>query len=188
MLVGVGDVEVDKLQAWVAGVADSCGDDLWRVKGVVAVRGCENKYVLQGVHKLLSVHSREDSRWVEHAPANKGGRRCQIVLIGRNMSGRRAALEASATAAFGFPLKMFNEELQGPDPHAMPDLRPMALVGLAAAFISADGALAPGGMLDGRVPEAMAPLVSSAIAHRWEGLVVAVIVAVLWKLVMAKIR
>ena len=125
VLAGQGDLEVATLKAWLKEVGDECGDSLWRVKGVVAVAGEPNKHVLQGVHKLLEVRPREDSTWVEGAPPAEGGRRCQIVLIGKDLSARRAALEASATEAFGFPLRVFNEDLQGPDPHAMPDIRPM---------------------------------------------------------------
>jgi G3E family GTPase len=123
VLVGHGDLEVKALKGWVEQVGNECGDDLWRVKGVVSVVGEPNKYVLQGVHQLVEVHSRIDSKWVEGAPASKGGRRCQIVLIGKDLGARRAALETSASEAFGFPLRVFNEDLQGPDPHAMPDIR-----------------------------------------------------------------
>ena len=37
----------------------------------------------------------------------------------------------------------------------MPDLRPLALLGFAAAFVSADGFLKKGGALDGRVPQVL---------------------------------
>ena len=183
VLVGQGDVEIPALKSWVKQVADECGDDLWRVKGVVAVPGEPNKHVLQGVHKLVEVHPRTDSTWEEGAPPGKGGRRCQIVLIGRDLAPRRAALEASASEAFGFPLRMFKEELRGPDPHAMPDIRPILAIGVGALFFQADSLLKEGA-LESRVPGVLVPLATAAIVYRWW--ILAVLLAVF--LVIPRLR
>ena len=170
VLVGNGDVEVEGLKAWVAQVGEQCGDDLWRVKGVVAVAGDEHKHVLQGVHRLLEVQRRPDSPWKPGAPPTEGGRRCQIVLIGKELAARRQALERSATEAFGFPLRVFQEDLQGPDPHAFPDVRPMAAIATVACFIGADGATEEGGALQRWLPLAALPYAAEAIVWRWHAL------------------
>ena len=117
MLVGQGDVDVSALKAWVTKVATECGDDLWRVHGVLAVKGDAHKHVLQGVHKQLEVQRRPDSVWPEASETDASGgragaRRCQVVLIGKGLATRRANLEASAHAALGFPLRVINVELQ----------------------------------------------------------------------------
>lgn len=177
VLVGNGEVEVDGLKAWLERVGELCGDDLWRVKGVVAVKGSRHKHVLQGVHRLLDVHSRPDSLWVDDAPPNVGGRRCQIVLIGRELAKRRKELELSATEAFGFPLRVFQKELQGPDPHAFPDVRPIMLVALVACLLGADGATDRGGTVERWLPAAALPAAAELILWRWH---LSVAAAALW--------
>lgn len=176
VLVGQGDVEIPILKSWLKRVADECGDDLWRIKGVVAVVGEPNKHVLQGVHQLLEIHPRTDSTWDENASPSQGGRRCQIVLIGKDLAPRRAALEASASETFGFPLRMFREELQGPDPHAMPDIRPLLVIIVAMLFLQADSLLHDG-TLERRLPASLVPLVTAGIAYRWWILGLAALVA-----------
>ena len=63
-------------------------EDLFRYKGVLAVKGMDQKYVFQGVHMLFSgVFSEEVAQW------RKGEKReCRFVFIGRDLD--HAALEA----------------------------------------------------------------------------------------------
>ena len=190
VLVGRGDVQVDALRAWLAAVGGQCGDDLWRVKGVVAVEGDAHKYVLQGVHRLLEVRrsDRPDARWAEGARPREGGRRCQIVLIGRGLAARRRALEASAAEALGVPLRAFDAGLQGPDPHAFPTGQALMLLVVACVlgFIRADGAVGEGGIAQRWLPAALVPAVAEAIAWRWHALAVLVLLVLLAVLAMAR--
>lgn len=182
VLVGVGDVEITVLKTWVEQVAEQCGEDLWRVKGVVSVKGDPHKHVLQGVHRLLEVQSRPDSLWTEGVPPNQGGRRCQIVLIGRNLAARRESLEISATKSLGFPLKLFQEDLRGPDPHALPDPRRILFILLVAWFASLDGATGTGGYLERWLPASALSNVTDLISWRWHALVVLMVFWVmLWR-------
>ena len=83
--------------------------------------------------------------------------------VGKELAARRQALERSATEAFGFPLRVFQEDLQGPDPHAFPDVRPMAAIATVACFIGADGATEEGGALQRC---AMATCTTGRLANR----------------------
>jgi len=80
-----GEVDGERLNAWIGELLRTKGPDLYRYKGVLAMRGADQRMVFQGVHML--VDSAPDRRWRE------GERRTnQLVFIGRNLD--RAALEA----------------------------------------------------------------------------------------------
>ncbi|GLC93675.1 cobalamin biosynthesis protein [Cupriavidus sp. TA19] len=53
------------------------GDDVFRMKGIVAVDGDERRYVLQAVHRLMDFHPSEP--WDNEAPQSK------FVFIGRHL-------------------------------------------------------------------------------------------------------
>ena len=48
-----GELNVNKLQSWIRVLIQTKAQDLFRYKGVLAVRGME-KFVFQGVHMLFS--------------------------------------------------------------------------------------------------------------------------------------
>ena len=57
------------------------GEDLFRYKGVLAVRGMDEKFVFQGVHMLFSgTFSEEIGLWKEGET-----RECRFVFIGRDL-------------------------------------------------------------------------------------------------------
>jgi G3E family GTPase len=56
------------------------GDDIFRVKGIVAMAGENRRYIVQGVHRLLEV--RPADPWGATKPSSK------IVFIGRNLDQR----------------------------------------------------------------------------------------------------
>jgi G3E family GTPase len=64
------------------------GDDIFRVKGVLAVDGDERRHVLQGVHRILEL--KPSLPWWDERPASK------IVFIGRHLQAEklRARLQA----------------------------------------------------------------------------------------------
>lgn len=72
-----GDLGRRRLDAWLAGLLEECGDDIFRLKGILAFSGEDRRFVLQGVHRI-----------VDQRPADPWGdedRRNRVVLIGRNL-------------------------------------------------------------------------------------------------------
>ncbi|AYH44153.1 GTP-binding protein [Azoarcus sp. DN11] len=77
LLEHAGDVDLDRIGAFVQGLLDRHGDDLLRYKGVLAIPDQANKLVFQGVHRLAGFDYGE--QW------NADARRSRIVLIGRRL-------------------------------------------------------------------------------------------------------
>ncbi len=77
----VGALNVNKLERWIGDLMQNKAEDLFRYKGVLAVKGMDQKFVFQGVHMLFSGTFSE-----EVAPWRKGEKReCRFVFIGRNL-------------------------------------------------------------------------------------------------------
>ena len=49
-----GALNVNKLERWIGEILRDYGEDLFRYKGVLAVKGMDQKFVFQGVHMLFS--------------------------------------------------------------------------------------------------------------------------------------
>lgn len=76
------DVDIAAMQRWIDELRAANSEDLFRMKGILAVKGEEHRYVLQGVHSLI-----------EFRPAQPWGcepRSSRVVFIGRDLD--RAAL------------------------------------------------------------------------------------------------
>ena len=127
------------------------GPQLYRVKGVLAKVGSNRKVILQGVHGSLQATEHAHSKWVEEeAPDGAAGgvggsgasfvpgrnRSCQVVLIGKDIGKRRAALEASCSEAASLSLRAVSAALQGPDPHKPPDMRVLLAAVLAGIMLT----------------------------------------------------
>ena len=77
----VGALNVNKLERWIGELMQSKGEDLFRYKGVLAVKGMDRKFVFQGVHMLFGGgFSSEVAPWKEWET-----RECRFVFIGRNL-------------------------------------------------------------------------------------------------------
>ena len=76
-----GELNVNKLQDWIGTLMRDKSEDLFRYKGVLAVKGMEEKYVFQGVHMLFGGNfSKDIGLW------KKGEKReCRFVFIGRDL-------------------------------------------------------------------------------------------------------
>jgi len=78
------ELNMNKLDQWVGSLMQDLGTELYRYKGVLAVKGCEEKYVFQGVHMLFAgglMPSRDgSSKW---QPGEE--RECRFVFIGKNI-------------------------------------------------------------------------------------------------------
>ncbi|MDY3561073.1 GTP-binding protein [Gemmata sp. JC673] len=77
-----GDLDMDRLNAWMSELLQTRGTDIFRMKGVLSIKGDKNRFVFQGVHMLLD--ARPDRPWGAAARSNK------LIFIGRNLD--RAAL------------------------------------------------------------------------------------------------
>jgi G3E family GTPase len=72
-----GEVDGERLNAWLRDLLATKGTDIYRMKGVLAVRGEPRRHVFQGVHMLLD--HRPDRPWNGDARHNK------MIFIGRNL-------------------------------------------------------------------------------------------------------
>jgi G3E family GTPase len=77
-----GDVDPKKLDAWFGNLLREKGTDIFRMKGIVSVKGQSKQLVFQGVHMLFDA---TDGREWGRAP-----RSSKLVFIGRSLD--RAAL------------------------------------------------------------------------------------------------
>ncbi|MAS80692.1 MAG: cobalamin biosynthesis protein CobW [Euryarchaeota archaeon] len=76
-----GELNVNKLNNWIGNLLQNYGEDLFRYKGVLAVKGTDDKFVFQGVHMLFAGNfSSEVAQWKEDET-----RECRFVFIGRNL-------------------------------------------------------------------------------------------------------
>ena len=76
-----GSLNVNKLEKWIGELLDTYSQDLFRYKGVLAVKGMDRKFVFQGVHMLFAGNfSPEVVPWKEGET-----RECRFVFIGRNL-------------------------------------------------------------------------------------------------------
>ena len=72
-----GDLDEQKLQAWISKLLREKGVDIFRMKGFLSIAGESNRFVFQGVHMVFS--GKPDRPW------GSLPRRNQLVFIGRNL-------------------------------------------------------------------------------------------------------
>jgi len=77
--------DVNKLNVWLGMLLQVQGNDIYRMKGVVNIKGQEKRFVFQGVHMLFD--GRPDRAW---AADEKRG--TKMIFIGKNLN--RSDLEA----------------------------------------------------------------------------------------------
>ena len=74
-----------RFEGWLGAYLAEHGDDVFRLKGIVAIGGDDRRHVLQGVHRIRELRPAEP--WGRDAPSSK------LVFIGRKLE-RRALQEA----------------------------------------------------------------------------------------------
>lgn len=72
-----GDLDEKKLSEWLGTLLRTKGQDIFRMKGILAVKGREMRFVFQGVHMLMD--GRPDRPWGTDPRHNT------IIFIGRNL-------------------------------------------------------------------------------------------------------
>lgn len=74
-------MDLDKVNQWLGMILEVRSEDIYRMKGVLAIKGYDQKYVFQGVHSLFD--GMPASEW-------KAGekRRSRMVFIGRELDGQ----------------------------------------------------------------------------------------------------
>lgn len=75
------ELNVNRLQRWIGlTIQQELGQELYRYKGVLAVKGVDQKFVFQGVHMLFSGGFQDDLEWEPDEV-----RECRAVFIGKRM-------------------------------------------------------------------------------------------------------
>jgi G3E family GTPase len=77
-LVESGEVDNQKLGNWLTVLLQTQGPDIFRMKGILTLKGDEHRYVFQGVHMLFD--GTRDRPW---KPGET--RKNELVFIGRNL-------------------------------------------------------------------------------------------------------
>jgi len=77
-LVEAGELDGEKLNAWLSELLQTRGPDIFRMKGILNMAGEDQRFVFQGVHMLFD--GRADRPW----KANET-RKNELVFIGRNL-------------------------------------------------------------------------------------------------------
>jgi len=73
-----GEVDNDKLQKWIGWLLKEKGVDLFRSKGILAVKGMRDRFVFQAIHMLFA--NSQGNPWKEGEE-----RRCKMIFIGKNL-------------------------------------------------------------------------------------------------------
>ncbi len=74
-----GDLSEKKLNAWLSRLLQEKGTDIFRMKGVLSIKGDPNRFVFQGVHMLFD--GKPDRPW---KPGESRGNK--LIFIGRNLN------------------------------------------------------------------------------------------------------
>jgi len=73
-----GDLDLDKVNYWLGGLLEVKSNDMYRMKGVLAIDDFDRRFVFQGVHMLFE--GMPDREWKEGEP-----RRSRMVFIGKDL-------------------------------------------------------------------------------------------------------
>jgi G3E family GTPase len=73
-----GDLDPDRFEQWITQLLRTRGPDLFRTKGVLALKNNPNRFVFQGVHMLFD--GSDGKAW-----SDQDARESQLVFIGRDL-------------------------------------------------------------------------------------------------------
>merc|ERR1712048_1008502 len=75
-----GEVDPAKFDAWIGWLLKERGTQLFRHKGVLAMKGQEDKFVFRGIHMLFDQSSKKQ-KWEADEE-----RRCKMIFIGKDLN------------------------------------------------------------------------------------------------------
>jgi len=78
-----GDLNMERTNTWIAKLLQEKGVDIYRMKGVLSMTGCDERYVYQGVHMLFTGETL--TPWGDAKRVNR------LIFIGKNLD--REALQ-----------------------------------------------------------------------------------------------
>lgn len=87
-----GDLDPQRLNAWLSRLLREQGTDIFRMKGVLSIAGDPRRFVFQGVHMLFD--GRPDRPWGAEPRTNK------LIFIGRNLD--REQINADFAACLSY--------------------------------------------------------------------------------------
>ncbi len=77
-IVEAGELYLPKVNAWISELLREQGVDIFRMKGILNIKGIDERFVFQGVHMLFD--GTRDRLWQPNEP-----RQNELVFIGRNL-------------------------------------------------------------------------------------------------------
>lgn len=86
-----GELDAELFQAWIERFIEFHADNLFRSKGILAVHGCPERLIFQGVHGLFRLTTGE--------PWNDAPRQTRAIFIGRGLDKKEIARGISSCKA-----------------------------------------------------------------------------------------
>jgi G3E family GTPase len=77
-IVAAGDLDIKRFNTWLSDLLQTKGPDLYRMKGVLSIKGDPRRHVFQGVHMQLDAEPSKPWR-----PGEERGNK--LIFIGRNL-------------------------------------------------------------------------------------------------------
>jgi len=77
-MVSTDSIDLDQFSNWLKSYLQKHSNNIFRVKGVLSIKGKDNRFVLQGVHDHFSIQ--------EHLPWGKEKPFCKVVFIGKDIN------------------------------------------------------------------------------------------------------
>jgi G3E family GTPase len=72
-----GDLDLKKFNKWLTDLLATKGPDIYRMKGILSIRGVPERYVFQGVHMIFD--GKPDKPWGKNPRSNR------LIFIGKNL-------------------------------------------------------------------------------------------------------
>ena len=76
--VRMGELDFELLQEWINELIQTSGEDIFRMKGILAIKHAQRRFVYHAVHMMFNGDFGEP--WVVEEP-----RLCKMVFIGKNL-------------------------------------------------------------------------------------------------------
>jgi G3E family GTPase len=78
-----GEMDMNVLNQWLSTLLQTKGADIYRSKGILAIKGSPDKWVFQGVHMMMGMSNSSEGVGKPWAADEK--RVCKVVFIGKKL-------------------------------------------------------------------------------------------------------